>query len=81
MHDSMRKHTTLNIDTDLLQAAARALGTAGATETIHRAVREAVELRRRQWLLEYDFPGLTPESLEEMRRDRVSTSDEAMRPA
>lgn len=66
----MRKRTTLNIDADLLTEAGRALGTAGATETIHAALREAVNARRVQWLLEYEFPGLTPESLEEMRRDR-----------
>lgn len=77
----MRKHTTLNIDTDLLTAAERALGTSGATETIHRALREVVDLRRRQWLLEYDFPGLTPESLERMRADRVFSETEELQPA
>ncbi|HZS93855.1 MAG TPA: type II toxin-antitoxin system VapB family antitoxin [Chloroflexota bacterium] len=73
----MRKRTTLNIDAELLSEAERAIGTTGATETIHRALREIVNARRRQWLLDYDFPGLTPESLEEMRRDReFAKSDE-----
>jgi len=77
----MRKHTTLNVDTDLLAAAEQALGTSGATETIHRALQEAVDLRRRQCLLEYDFPELTPESLEAMRSDRTFAGTEERQPA
>ncbi len=75
----MRKRTTLNIDTDLLAKAGRSLGTAGATETIHAALQEAVNARRVQWLLEYEFPGLTPESLEEeIRRDREVVASDAL---
>jgi Arc/MetJ family transcription regulator len=74
----MRKHTTLNINTELLAAAEQALGTSGATETIHGALQEAVDLRRRRWLLEYDFPGLTPESLEAMRADRTFAGTEEL---
>lgn len=64
----MNKRTTLNLNTDLLDEAREALGTSGTTETIHRALEAVVNYRKRVWLANYDFPGLTPESLDEMRR-------------
>jgi Arc/MetJ family transcription regulator len=64
------KHTSLNIDVELLEAAERALGTSQMSETIHRALQEAVNLARRRQLLELDLPGLTPERVEEMRQNR-----------
>lgn len=64
----MRKHTTVNLDLDLLRAAQEALGTSGTTETIHDALREVVRKHRRRWLIEHDLPDLTLESLEELRR-------------
>jgi Arc/MetJ family transcription regulator len=67
----MRKHTTLNLDVDLLCQAQEELGTTEKTETIHRALREAIDLRRRQRLAERALPGLTPEYLDEMRRNRL----------
>lgn len=67
---TMRKHTTLNLDMDLLQEAQEELGTREKTETIHRALEEAINLRRRQRLADRTLPGLTPERLEEMRRNR-----------
>lgn len=66
----MRKHTTLNLDRDLLRQAQSALGTTQATETIHRALSEVVNRHKRERLAAYDFPDLTPEFVEEMRRDR-----------
>jgi Arc/MetJ family transcription regulator len=67
-----RKHTTLNLDMDLLKDAQDVLGTSRATDTIHEALAEVVNRRRRQRLAERELPGLTPESLEEMRRNRTT---------
>jgi len=64
----MRRHTTLNLDVELLQDA---LGTSRTTETIHLALAEVVNRRRHQRLAARDLPGLTPETLEGMRRDRT----------
>jgi Arc/MetJ family transcription regulator len=66
-----RKHTTLNLDTDLVKAAQDVLGTTKATDTIHQALAEVVNRRRRQRLAARDLPGLTPESLEETRKNRT----------
>jgi Arc/MetJ family transcription regulator len=66
----MKKHTTLNLDSDLVVEAARSLGTTGATDTIHRALQEVIDLQKRRRLLEYDLPDLTLESVDDMRRDR-----------
>lgn len=40
------KRTTLNLDSDLIEAAQRAFGTKGTTETIHRALEDAVRRQR-----------------------------------
>jgi Arc/MetJ family transcription regulator len=71
----MRKRTTINLDVDLVRAAQEALGTTETTETVHRALAEVVNRRKRQIVLAYDFPGLTPEMLEEMRRNPVLSED------
>jgi Arc/MetJ family transcription regulator len=68
----MRKHTTINLDYELLLEAQRALGTNQTTETIHRALKEVVNRERRRRLLEIDFPGLTAESLEKLRQNRFT---------
>jgi Arc/MetJ family transcription regulator len=68
----MRKHTTINLDQDLVQEARRVLGTSQTTETIHRALAEVVNREKRRRLLELDFPGLTAESLERLRRNRIA---------
>jgi Arc/MetJ family transcription regulator len=67
----MIKHTTLNLDSELLEEAKRTLGTSRTTDTIHRALREVIDYHKRLRLLDYDFSELTPASLEEMRRPRV----------
>ena len=38
----MRKHTTIDLDADLIAEARRVLGTTTATETIHAALAEVV---------------------------------------
>ena len=65
----MRKHTTFNLD--LLHEAQRELGTKEKTETIHRALEEVINRRRRQRLAERALPDLTHERLEESRRSRT----------
>jgi Arc/MetJ family transcription regulator len=67
----MVKHTTINLDVDLVDRAREALGTTQVTETIHRALEEVVLARRRAWLASHDFEGLTPAALETMRKPRT----------
>ncbi|MGI8549352.1 MAG: type II toxin-antitoxin system VapB family antitoxin [Dehalococcoidia bacterium] len=64
----MIKHTTVDLDITLLEAAQKILGTSQTTETIHRALQEVIAQRKRRWLADYSFPELTPETLEDMRR-------------
>lgn len=49
----MRKHTTIDLDTDLVAAAADVLGTRRTTETVHAALEEVVAVRRRLRLLDF----------------------------
>jgi len=67
----MIRHTTLNLDTDLLAAAQQILCTTQTTDTIHRALQEVINAHKRQSLAAYGFPDLTPEVLDEMRRNRT----------
>jgi len=64
------KRTNINLDWELVEAAAAVLGTAQTTETVHAALRDVVERAARQRLAERDFVDLTPAALEEMRRSR-----------
>ena len=72
---AMRKHTTMNLDVELVREAQKILGTKETTETVHQALREVINLQKRRELLKHEFPGLTPESLEEMRREQWGSSD------
>lgn len=72
----MKKHTTIDLDTDLVREAAAALGTVRTTDTVHEALREVVNLRRRLRLLEIDVD-LTLEDLREMRRGRFDATFDA----
>jgi Arc/MetJ family transcription regulator len=67
---SMRKHTTLDLDQDLVREAAVALGTSRITETVHAALAEVVARRRRAVLARLEFPDLTPGALAAMRAPR-----------
>ena len=64
------KRTNINLDRELVEAAAAVLGTAQTTETVHAALREVVERAARQRLAARNFLDLTPAALEEMRRPR-----------
>ena len=66
----MVKRTNINLDMDLVQQAAQALGTRRTTDTVHEALRDVIARARRTRLAQRDFEDLTPESLEAMRRPR-----------
>jgi Arc/MetJ family transcription regulator len=65
----MRKHTTIDLDMALVGEAAIALETKKVSETVHAALKEVVDARRRLKLLELD-PDLTIETLAADRRGR-----------
>ena len=67
----MRRHTTLNLDDELLADAAQTLGTRGTTETVHAALREVVARQRRRMLVDLEFADLTAEALTRMRAPRT----------
>jgi Arc/MetJ family transcription regulator len=60
--------TNINLDMDLVDGAARELGTQRTTGTVHEALREAIARGRRIRLAQREFDDLTPDSLEAMRR-------------
>lgn len=64
------KRTNINLDADLVAAAATVLGTAQTTETVHAALRDVVQRAARQRLVARDFADLTPPALEELRASR-----------
>lgn len=66
----MRRHTTINLDSDLVTEAGATLGTRGTTATIHAALREVIARKRRRMLAQFDFGGLTPDYLAQMRVNR-----------
>jgi Arc/MetJ family transcription regulator len=67
----MRKHTTIDLDVDLLREAAAALGTTGTIDTIHAALTEVARRRLRMDFLN-SRPALTLEDLKEMRAHRFA---------
>lgn len=72
----MRKHTTIDLDMRLLGEAAVALETKQINETIHAALREVVDARRRLELLD-----LTPDlTLESLAIDRQGRFDKSSKP-
>jgi Arc/MetJ family transcription regulator len=48
----MRKHTTIDLDQELVREAASVLGTTRTTDTVHAALSDVVRRRRRQDLFE-----------------------------
>jgi Arc/MetJ family transcription regulator len=65
-----KKRTTINLDTGLVQQAKELLGTSNTTDTIHRALEETIRRELLRRLAARDFPDLTLEAIEEMRRPR-----------
>jgi Arc/MetJ family transcription regulator len=64
------RRTNINLDTELVDAAAAVLGTARTTDTVHAALRAVIDRASRERLAERDFADLTPNVLEEVRRPR-----------
>jgi Arc/MetJ family transcription regulator len=77
---AVRRHTTLNLDMELVQEAQRVLGTPRATEAIHRALQEIVDRDKRRRLLEMGVGDLTPQRLGEMRQNRSFGGGDMPRP-
>jgi Arc/MetJ family transcription regulator len=64
------KRTTINLDLELLDEAADALGTSSMTETVHAAMSDVIRRRKLESLSRRRFPDLTLESIEGNRRPR-----------
>jgi Arc/MetJ family transcription regulator len=64
------KRTNINLDTDLVDAAAEILGTARATDTVHAALRSVIARAARERLAGRDFDDLTPDALDQLRTPR-----------
>ena len=71
----MRKHTTLDLYTDLVREAAEALGTTRTTDTIHAALNEVVRRRQRMTILDFQ-PAIDLADLDAMRAHRFAESAE-----
>lgn len=76
-----RRHTTLNLDMELVKEAQQVLGTTRATDTIHLALQEVINRDRRRRLLDMGAGDLSPQRLEEMRRNRCFDSADTLKPA
>ncbi|MGC9220057.1 MAG: type II toxin-antitoxin system VapB family antitoxin, partial [Solirubrobacteraceae bacterium] len=64
------RRTNINLQADLVDAAAHVLGTSRTTDTVHAALREVVDRDARRRLARRDFPDLTPEALDELRTSK-----------
>ncbi len=64
------KRTNINLETNLVEAASRVLGTSRTTDTVHAALREVVNRDARVRLARRDFADLTPEVPDELRATR-----------
>ena len=71
----MRKHTTIDLDVDLVRQAADALGTTKTVDTIHAALSEVVRRRLRMSLVDAQ-PALTLDDLGAMRAHRFAEDAE-----
>ena len=69
----MKKHTTIDLDTDLVREAAEALGTTRTTDTIHAALNEVVRRRQRMTILDFQ-PAIGLADLDAMRAHRFAES-------
>lgn len=70
----MRRHTTLDLDVDLIREAADVLGTSRPGETVNAALTEVIRARKRARLLELSTD-LTLDDLRAMRTARFSSPD------
>lgn len=72
MSEAMIRRTNINLDRNLVDAAAAVLGTDRTTDTVHAALRAVVDHAARERLAQRDFTGLTPTVLEQLRSPRQS---------
>ena len=72
--EGMIRRTNINLDMELVERAARELGTQRTTDTVHEALREVIARARRVRLADRDFEDLTPEAIEAMRRPARRTA-------
>jgi len=70
---AVQRRTTLNLDPELVARAGEVLGTRRTTDTVRRALEEAVRRDRLRGLTDWELVDLDPEKLEAMRRSRVSS--------
>lgn len=70
----MRRHTTLDLDPEVVRDAAAALGTRGTGETVRAALEEVVRARRRRRLLELTTD-LGLDDLANLRRTRFGDAE------
>lgn len=68
-NEGMHRHTTLDLDDELVRQAAEVLGTQGAGPTVRAALEEVVRRRKRMRLLDITTD-LTLEKLGELRSTR-----------
>lgn len=71
---SLVKRTSMNLDLALVHEAAAVLGTKQATQTVHEAMRQVVARGHRRRLAAREFPDLTPEAIDAMRRPKGRTA-------
>lgn len=71
----MRKHTTIDLDMDLVREASIALGTTKVTETVHAALDSVVRRKHRLALLDFT-PAIDLADLDAMRSHRFTESRE-----
>jgi Arc/MetJ family transcription regulator len=71
----MRKHTTIDLDADLVEAAAKVLGTTRTTDTVHAALSEVVRRRERMSIIDFR-PALDLVDLDAMRAHRFAENRE-----
>ncbi|MEO5940076.1 MAG: hypothetical protein ABIZ72_03990 [Candidatus Limnocylindrales bacterium] len=74
----MRKHTTMDLDLDLVRQAGEALGTSRMVDTVHAALSEVVRERRRRGIVDFR-PALDLDDLAAMRAHRLAESKEPYR--
>ena len=67
----MRKHTTIDLDQDLVRQAATVLGTTKTTDTVHAALADVVRRQRRLGLFEIAHD-LDLAGLDALRSDRFT---------
>lgn len=64
------RRTNINLDTQLVDAAAAVLGTTRTTDTVHAALRAVIDRAARERLAQRDFADLTFDVLQQLRRPR-----------